>query len=167
VQHEIDEQTSHPNLPGAVGLGALAAALGSVGWFAVARLAVAAEGGVGWVVVGMLAIGIGWLVGKAVVLGSGNKRGPSLQLISATLSSIPLFGGRYLLLNHLMSRQMAASFTNWLTPSQFLTIYGRLLMHGAIIVDLGFLALAIACGAVQPSADKLFSEPPPWARQRM
>jgi hypothetical protein len=165
VQHEIDAQTSHPNLQGAVGLGALATAVGSVAWFAVASLAVAGGGGGVWVVVEMLAIGIGWLVAKAVGLGSGSKRGPSLQLISATLSAITLFGGRYLLLNHLMRKQMTVSFTGWLTPSQFLSMYGRLLMHGAITVDLLFLTFAIACGAVQLSADSLVSKLPPWARR--
>jgi len=165
VQQEIDKQTSHPNLQGAVGLGALATAVGSVAWFAVAYLAVSGGGVGGWVVAEMLAIGIGRLVAKAVVLGSGNKRGPSLQLISGTLSPLTLFGGRYLLINYLVHEHMAASFTGWLTPRQFLSMYGHLLMHGAIIADLLFLTLAIACGAVQPSADKQLSEPPPWARR--
>jgi hypothetical protein len=166
VQREIDELTSHPNLPGAVGFGVLAAAAGAVTLFAVARLAVAPGGGVGWVVIETLAIGSGWLVGKAVVLGSGNKRGPSLQLTAGTLSSIPLLGCRYLLINYLWAKQMAGSFTGWLTPSKFLALYGRLLVHGAVIVDFPFLALAIACGVTVPLADRLVSELPRWAHRR-
>jgi len=75
VEQEIKQLTGDLNLLGALLLGAVAAAVVATAWYGIS------------VVLGSMptfeaigiAAGTGWLVGKAVVLGSGNKRGPSLQ----------------------------------------------------------------------------------------
>lgn len=165
TREEVSQQTSHPNLGGAIALGLVAAALGAVGWYGMGRLALAGGGGGVWIVTEMLAIGGGLLVGKSVVLGSGNKRGVQLQYISGLLSFVPLLGGRYLLINYLLRSQPNANFTGWLALGPFVARYMRVLLHGAIIVDLPFLAFATTCAVALPIEDKLVSKLPPWARQ--
>jgi hypothetical protein len=45
--------------------------------------------------IGYIAIGAGYLVGHAVVLGSGKKRGTRLQLISGLITLISIVGASY------------------------------------------------------------------------
>jgi hypothetical protein len=71
---------------------------------AAAGLVAAIVGGVVWGLivkmteyeVGFVALGIGFIVGTAVVLGSGNKRGLPLQVIAVVLALIGILLGKYL-----------------------------------------------------------------------
>jgi hypothetical protein len=152
AEQEIEQQTSSPNLGGGVVLGALAAAVGSAVWYSIAA---GAEGEFG-----VVAIGIGWLVGKAVVLGSGNKRGPLLQLAAGVLAGAAILGGQCLILNHRVSKATGAGSLVWLSWKQFLTLFGALLAHGEGIIELLLLVAAISCAVVLPCADRLVFEPP-------
>ena len=69
---DIAEMTDHPNLAGGVMLGALAAVAGAFAWFGVSALTHSSYE--------IVAVGIGCLVGRAVMLGSGNYPQPSFQI---------------------------------------------------------------------------------------
>jgi len=156
VEQEIEQQTSSPNLLGAVLLGAVVAAVVATAWYGVTVVL--------WPMptfeaIG-IAVGIGWLVGKAVVLGSGNKRGPSLQWAAGALAGGAVLGGQYLTLNHLVSKLAGGGPSGWLHWKQFFILLGRLTTHGKGFDELLLLAAAISCGFVLPCADKLLSESP-------
>jgi len=70
VEREIEVGTTPLNLPGAVGVGATAAALGAVAWFAFTYLAIH-RGVMVWLTAQVLGAGAGLLIGKAVMEGSG------------------------------------------------------------------------------------------------
>ena len=72
------ELGSNANLPGALLWGTAAASAGALAWWAVTAYT-------GWQI-GILAIGVAWLVGKAVVRGSGFRRGPALQALAVALT---------------------------------------------------------------------------------
>ncbi len=158
AEHEIEVQTSDPNLTGAVLLGALVALAGSVLWHAFTR-----EGeshGVAY-----LAAAIGWLVGMAVVWGSGKKRGRPLQIVAAALAAASIIIGQYLTLNHAVQSAAMEGSSGWLSLMQFFTISGRLLAHGRQILALLLTALAAGVAFVTPRADRLVSELPPKSRR--
>jgi len=156
AEMELEQMTGHPNVAGAVLLGLLAAIAGSVAWC-------------GFTILHnreyfVLALGIGWLVGKAVVLGSGNKRGQGLQVIAGVLAFAGIVGGRYFLLNHFLRIAMPDKFSSWLTFRQFMVINGRLLKHGNGIGDFICSVIAVAYSLVLPLPDRLDSEPPTGVR---
>jgi hypothetical protein len=156
VEQEIEELASNPNLLGAVLLGAVAAAAVATAWYGISVVlepmpTVEAIG---------IAAGIGWLVGKAVVLGSGNKRGPSLQWAAGALAGAAVLGGQYLTLNHLVSKLAGGGPSGWLSWKQFFIVLGRLTAHGRGLDELLLFTVAISCAFVLPRADKLASEPP-------
>jgi len=84
---KYSEEMANPNLIQAALLGGLAAVIAGYSWF--------------WIVqasqwqCGYFSIGVGFLVGYAVHWGSGRKRGPSLQMMSAVLTFITLYVSNY------------------------------------------------------------------------
>jgi hypothetical protein len=156
VEQEIEQLTSSPNLIGAVVLGAVAAAVVATAWYGIS---VVLEPMPTFEAIG-IAAGIGWLVGKAVVLGSGNKRGPSLQWAAGALAGAAVLGGQYLTLNHLVSKLAGGGFSGWLSWKQFFILLGRLTAHGKGFDELLLFTVAISCAGVLPRADKLVSTPP-------
>jgi len=50
----------------------------------------------------LLALGIGYLVGKAIIIGAGDRSSKGLQFVSAALSVVGVLYGRYLLLSYLV-----------------------------------------------------------------
>ena len=87
IDMQFREETQNPNILGAVILGAVAGVAGAVVWFLV-------EIFTGYQI-GYLAMGVGWLIGQAVVLGSGKKRGQALQLISTGISLVSIWTASY------------------------------------------------------------------------
>lgn len=152
VEREIEQQSIDPNVAGALLWGALAAFVGSAAWYGIASVT---DGEFG-----VLAIGIGWLVGKAVVRGSGDKRGSLLQAVAAALTVLAILGGKYLILNHAVRNAGIAGFSGWLTPGQFFAIYARATEAGNTVYDLIFIVIAIAAAYALPRSDRLAPEPP-------
>jgi hypothetical protein len=146
VQQELQQQSQDINMPGAILGGALAAVIGASVWYALVVLTDYK--------LGIVAIGVGWLVGKGVVLGSGKKRSGSLQLAGGLLALAALVGGEYLIVNY-FARKHIEGFTGWLTLGQFLIIYPRILAQGKWILDVVFYLIAIYEGAIQPRPLKL------------
>lgn len=82
VKAQMAEETEDPNILTGVILGSIGAAIGGVIWFLVT---VTTEREIGYI-----SLGLGYLVGYGVHLGSGGKRGHFLQLISAAISIVAI-----------------------------------------------------------------------------
>jgi hypothetical protein len=91
-----DRQKSDPNMFNALLYGAIAGIVGGAIWFAIILVTDYQ--------VGILAIGIGWLVGQAVVIGSGRKRGMKLQLLSVLLTLAAMVGAEYFIVREILVR---------------------------------------------------------------
>jgi hypothetical protein len=72
------ELGNNANIPGALLWGTAAASAGALAWYLVT-----VQTGIQ---LGILAVGVAWLVGKAVIRGSGHRRGPVLQAMSVSLT---------------------------------------------------------------------------------
>jgi hypothetical protein len=88
----FQQETEDPNYLGAVALGMLAALLASVVWY-------------GFVVLSerqwsLIAIFVGWLVSKAIMIGSGRRRGATLQVISVAITLGAMAFSEYLIVRH-------------------------------------------------------------------
>jgi hypothetical protein len=78
VQREVEGSMSRAHFLGALQYGALAAAAGSVGWIVISKLT--------GFEIGIVAIGIGYLVGKAVRKGAGGFGGRRYQVLAMLLT---------------------------------------------------------------------------------
>lgn len=87
VDAQFRAETENPKIMGALILGVLAGVVGAVVWFLVEVLT-------GYQI-GYLAMGVGWLIGQAVVWGSGKKRGQVLQLMSAGIALLSIWIATY------------------------------------------------------------------------
>ena len=153
VQHDAEEQARGANLPRALLYGGAAGFVGSAFWYGLAAALDARFT--------VVAIGIGWLVGTAVVIGSGNKRSTSLQWISGTLAVAALLGGEYFILNHLVRKDSSPPFSGWLTVDQFFYLYGQLFTTSGGsggLWEVAFALLAIATAITVPRPLKLVAK---------
>lgn len=62
---------------------------------------------------GYVSLGLGYLVGYAVLMGAGKRRGKKLQIISALLVTLGIFVAEYAIFSHNLHIYMATN------PSQF------------------------------------------------
>jgi hypothetical protein len=91
-------ETQNPNMPMAVLAGLFAAIIAGSLWYA---FTVITNYQVGYV-----AIGVGFLIGYAVRLGSGKRRGFSLQMVSAGITLATLFISQYFVIHHYARKYM-------------------------------------------------------------
>jgi len=82
-----DKQTSDPDMLTALLYGLVAGAVGAAIWYAIVVVTNYE--------VGIVAVLIGWLVGQAIVFGSGRKRGLKLQLLSVLITLTAMVGAEY------------------------------------------------------------------------
>ena len=87
------------NLPLAIVLGIAAGAAAALAWYAVIAFT--------QFQVGAIVIGVGWLVGQAVVLGSGRKRGGALPWISVAIAACAVALGQTMITRHLYVQSLA------------------------------------------------------------
>jgi hypothetical protein len=80
-------ETKNPNIVMAVMLGSMAGVVAGIVWYFFAILT-------GYQI-GYIALGVGFIIGWAVIFGSGKKRGPVLQVISAAITLATLFISEY------------------------------------------------------------------------
>jgi len=111
-------ETQSPNLLGAAALGLGAAVLGCLIWYGVVVLTNFQ--------LGIIAVGVGWLVAQAVILGSGRKRGPKLQAISVVITLLAMVVGEYLVVRHVVVESLTqegyTSFKLFLPVGDMLSI---------------------------------------------
>ena len=98
AEKDLKAETENPNLVMAGILGFVAAVVAGAIWYAVSILT-------GYQI-GYLAIGVGFLIGWAIVFGSGKKRGSVLQLMSAAITLVTLFTSQYFILLYYFRKYM-------------------------------------------------------------
>jgi hypothetical protein len=92
-------ETESLNLKGAVALGLVAGIVAGAIWSAIEILT-------GYQV-GYVALGAGYLIGYAVIWGSGKKRGMNLQIISALITLLSIAGASYYSILHSANKYAA------------------------------------------------------------
>ncbi len=146
AEMELAQQSQGINMPRAALYGALAAVVGAGVWYG---LVLATD-----YKLGLVAIGLGWLVGKGVVWGAGDKRSASLQLLGGGLALAGLLLGEYLIVNHFV-REAIEGFEGWLSLGMFFEVYPKILAEGNWFLDVLFYLIALYEGYIQPRPVKL------------
>jgi hypothetical protein len=90
MEKAFKAETENPNIAMAVLLGFFAAIVAGIIWYAFSAITNYQ--------VGYVAIGVGFLIGYAVLLGSGKKRGVRLQMLSAGITVVTLLISQYFLI---------------------------------------------------------------------
>ena len=129
--------------------GAVAAAAGAGVWYGIV---VATD-----TMLGIVAIGVGFLVGKAVWFGAGKRGAAGLQIIGAVLALGAIIAGDYLSINHWV-RQADESFTGWLGLGEFIEMYKAFIADGPM--TLLFYGIAIYEGYILPKAEEVIPVEP-------
>lgn len=93
---------------------------------------------------GLVAIVVGWIVGRAAVLGAGDEPAPWLPLLSLGAAVAAMLLGEYLILNHLLGDGGGP----YLSLAQFLAVYAATLHP----LDLLFFALGAYAAYRLPAA---------------
>ena len=101
----LEEETKNPNIFGATALGILASIVCGIIWYMIV-LASNTE----W---GILTIGIGFVIGWAVHLGSGKKRGTQLQIIATVLTLLTLILSEMFIGCHFIGQAPETSGASW------------------------------------------------------
>jgi hypothetical protein len=99
LRKAFELETQDPRLGTGILVGVGAALIASLVWYAVV---VGTQYEVGFV-----AIGVGWLVAQAVMVGAGRKRGASLQLVSVGITLLAMTIGEYFILHHFLVLALA------------------------------------------------------------
>lgn len=134
VQDAIEQETHAPNILLALFAGSLGAAVAGLIWYYFVTLTE--------IQFGLVSILMGWLVGKCVVWGSGNRRGKSLQLLSLSLTIVAIIFSEYLILNHYFIEEFGSGYGN-LTLSDFLRMYGLYFTQASGFINLLFYGIAL------------------------
>ena len=105
--------------PNAVAYTVAAGIVGALAWYGITEITS--------MKLGLVAIGVGWLVGRAAVLGAGGG-GKSLALVSLAVGVSAMALGEYLILNHevrafLSEQNPDASLAWFLSPAKLFPIY--------------------------------------------
>jgi tetratricopeptide (TPR) repeat protein len=105
LEKTFKAETENPNVLGALGLGFGAAIISALVWYLFVILT--------HYQLGFIAVGVGFLIGLAVILGSGGKRGIILQLISAAITLLTMGVSEYLIVRHFAVQALAEEgYTN-------------------------------------------------------
>jgi hypothetical protein len=99
AERAFQAETEESNLPAAALFGLLAAIVGTLVWYGVV-VVTGYEAGI-------IAIGVGWIIAQAVMLGAGRKRGPALQGISLVITLLSMAASEYFIIRHFFLQVIA------------------------------------------------------------
>ena len=108
AEAEYQAETERPNLAVGLLLGVVAAIGATAVWFGVTVLTQCR--------VGLLAMLVGYAVGRAVVSGAGKKRGTALQVISVVITLTAVAFGDYLTIRHFNVQDAGSEGAGLLLP---------------------------------------------------
>lgn len=100
-----DAGSERPNMVGAILAGLAAAAVSALVWYGIVVLTNYQ--------IGLVAVGVGFLVGLGVTVGSGGRRGMALQVLSVAITLPAMALGEYLVVRHFVAAEQAVP---WLLP---------------------------------------------------
>jgi hypothetical protein len=98
VEKALKSETENPNVVMAAVLGCIAGVVAGIIWYFFSILT-------GYQI-GYIAIGVGFIIGWAVIFGSGHKRGAILQSMSAVITLVTLFVAEYFMTLYYFRRYM-------------------------------------------------------------
>lgn len=99
IDAQFMKEVENPNYIGALLAGIIAAIVTGAVWF---FIEIATE-----MVIGYVALGVGFVIGWAVIFGSGKKRGLGLKVISAVLTLVTIYGASYFSTIHLSNKELS------------------------------------------------------------
>ncbi len=105
MSQEFEAETKNPNIILAIILGVVGAIIGGIVWYLVA-VSTGTE-------IGYISIGLGYLVGMGVYLGSGKKRGQKLQIISAVIALLAIFVTEKFIFDHFLNEYFQANLAEF------------------------------------------------------
>lgn len=111
-----DAETKNPNIVLAIVAGLVGGALGGAVWYFIA-IGTGKE-------IGYVALGLGYLVGFGVHLGSGKKRGHKLQIISAAITVVAIFVTEKLVFDYFVNQYIQTNIAQFpgLAPGQKISV---------------------------------------------
>ena len=105
TNEEFEAETKNPNIVIGIVAGVVGAILGGIVWYFVA-VGTGRE-------IGYISLGLGYLVGTGVHLGSGKKRGHQLQIISAVIALLAIFVTEKFIFDHFLNQYIQAHLTEF------------------------------------------------------
>jgi len=135
---EFSAETKDANIPLAILFGVVGAAIGGILWYLITTITKTE--------VAYLAIGLGYIIGFAVHLGSGKKRGMNLQVISAVLTVIALFVSEKFIFSYFANSYIQTHLSEFpgIEQGQMISIpvYDSAFLH-SLVSPIGLLIYAI------------------------
>jgi len=145
AEEAIDSETRDINVLGAVFFGVGAAVISALLWYAAVVITNYQ--------LGIVAIAVGWLVAQAVILGSGRKRGPVVQLISVLAIIFAMLLGQYLIIRHFLIKAGFENLPLFMNLKLVFTFIVEVIKEDPIV--LVFWLIAAIEGIVIPAKRKL------------
>ena len=144
------EEFSASSIPGAFLLAAITAFLGAAVWAGVSVF--------GQVEIGILAWGLGYIIGMAVLQGAAGRKGVFLQMMAVIFSLLSIIGGKYMAFAYVaigsVAKEHGAAVANKLGPLSFRVISSFVLSIPEIMSVYDglwiFLAVASAWAILEP-----------------
>ena len=102
---------------------------------------------------GIAAIAVGWIVAQAVILGSGRKRGPVVQLVSVVCIIFAMLLGQYLIIRHFMIKDGFENLPLFINLKVVFNILVEVIKQDPLV--LVFWLIAAIEGIVIPAKRKL------------
>jgi hypothetical protein len=140
-QQTVEQETKEPNVLFGLGAGLLGAAVAGLIWYYFVTITE--------IQFGLVSVLMGWLVGRSIVWGAGNKRGKVSQIMSVSLTVIAILFSEYLILNHYFIKEYGNTYGN-LTFTDFWTLYGSYFSEASGYFNLLFYAIALWQAWVTP-----------------
>lgn len=136
VSEVFEAKTKTLNLKNALISGVVASVISAIVWYGIVAITSFQ--------VGYLAIGVGWLVGQSIVIGSGGGRGIVLQGMSVALTTFAMVLSEYLIVRHVAVQVLAAEGSQQLPLLLPLDVALGMISHSISANPLTLLFWAIA-----------------------
>lgn len=137
IRSELErEKAGAGDLPGAVLGGVVGALLGGAAW---AGVAIASGLAIGYV-----AVLVGFLAGKGVVIGAGKRKSVQLQVVAVACAVLGLLAGKYLIVAHAIDTKFSELHLGYFDGKVVRVFFQNL---GEFVRPFDFLWILLALGA--------------------
>jgi len=149
IEQAFQAETEGANPAGGLLFGLGAAIVSSLVWYGVVVLTKYE--------LGILAVGVGWLVGQAVMLGAGRKRSTLLQVMSVAITVAAMVSSEYLIVRYFVAQALAERGVTDLALLLPLNLVVEMIIEGikASPLTLLFWAIAVWQAFVIPAPRRL------------